>query len=438
MKKYKLSLVSMIVFMSVFSLTVIFNTPFSYTVTKGEQNKAGETVATASGSIAEVTEEPVIHSFSYDIDISSYDDSQYSDEDYESSDMDAEADDNEPEADDAITANDATPTTVPEATLTPVPEVTPTSEPKEESKYANIGISIAKDYVNIREKASTDSKVVGKLYKNSACEIKDSSDGWYHIESGSVTGYANSDYIKTGIPDDELLSKYGTLSISVACDGLNVRDEKSKDAKKLTVIYTNEIYPVVKDEGEWIKIKIPDEGIAGGYVMSEYTNLIVEFKEAVSKEEEALLKAMAAEEAAKKETQIKKRESVDYDYDELQLLACLIHAEAGSQTYETKLAVANVVLNRIRSSGFPNNMIDVIYQYGQFTVAASGSLQKQLDRYDHYSSKAEQITIKAAKDALAGSNNIGSRIHFYTYSVAIRKGYDNKPKAVKMGGLLFW
>ncbi len=420
MKKNKLTLVSMLVFMTVFSLTVILDIQMPFIAIKGSQASADETAVT-SDAMAVITQEPVIRSFSHDAD---------------SDDIILDTEDIAPAEVSPTEAPEVTPTSVPEATPTPEPTATPTPEP-EKSKYSNIGISVAKDYVNIRKTPSTDGDILGKLYKNSACEILDSKDGWYKVESGSVKGYVNADYIKTGIPDDELIEKYGTLSISVECDGLNVRKEKSTDAAKLTVIYMNEIYPVVKDEGEWIEIKIPDEDITG-YVKSEFTELIVEFTEAVSKEEEELLKQIEAEKKAKQETQIKQRESTAYEYDELQLLTCLIHSEAGSQSYETKLAVANVVLNRMKSSSYPSSMKSVIYQSGQFTVAASGSLQKQLDRYSHYSSKAELMSIKAAKDALAGSNNIGKRVHFNSYRAAVNKGYDEKSTAVKLGGLLFW
>jgi hypothetical protein len=71
-------------------------------------------------------------------------------------------------------------------------------------------------------------------------------------------------------------------------------------------------------------------------------------------------------------------------------------------------------------------------------VARSGSLDKQLDNYEHYDSKSEELSIKAAKDALEGANNIGSRLYFHTYKVAARKGYTSYSKSVKMGGLLFW
>lgn len=69
--------------------------------------------------------------------------------------------------------------------------VEPTPEPaepapkpeKKQSKYKNTGISIADDYVNIRKKASTESKVVGKLYQGSAVKIAGQKGSWVRISS---------------------------------------------------------------------------------------------------------------------------------------------------------------------------------------------------------------------------------------------------------------
>jgi spore germination cell wall hydrolase CwlJ-like protein len=220
-------------------------------------------------------------------------------------------------------------------------------------------------------------------------------------------------------------------------DGLNVRKEPSTEAKKVTVIYKNEVYPVVKVKDDWIEIKISDENI-NGYVKKEFADVLVDFKEAVSKEEEQKLKQLAAEEKAKKETEVVYANGVSYTKDDLRLLTCLIHAEAGSQSYEGKLAVANIVLNRVKSSKYPDSIKAVIYSPGQFSVASSGSLQKQLDRYGSFNSKSQLLSVKAAKDALEGANNIGSRLYFHSYGAAVRKGYDDKSTSVKIGGLLFW
>ncbi|HHU73089.1 MAG TPA: cell wall hydrolase [Clostridiales bacterium] len=308
---------------------------------------------------------------------------------------------------------------------------------EEQGKYANIGISIAKSYVHVRKEPNTESESLGKLYKDSAAEIISLENGWYYLESGSVKGYAKADYIKTGIPDEELIKKYGVSRIRVNTDGLNVREEPSTEARKLTVIYMNEKYPVMELQEEWVKVDIQDDKVIG-YVNREYVELIIDFNKAISKEEEKELLRLKEEERIKKETQIKYRDEVDYTKEELKLLACLVHAEAGNQSYEGKLAVANIVLNRVRSKKYPNTIKKVIYQAGQFTVAKSGSLQKQLDNYHNYDSNSQKLSIKAAKAALEGANNIGSRLYFHTYKAAVKKGYDKKPNSVKLEDHLFW
>jgi spore germination cell wall hydrolase CwlJ-like protein len=194
---------------------------------------------------------------------------------------------------------------------------------------------------------------------------------------------------------------------------------------------------VLESDDEWVKINIPDDKITG-YVMQEYVEMTVKFKKAISREEEAELLQLQAEEKAKEETAIKQQEGVDCTNDELKLLACLVHAEAGTQTYEGKLAVANIVLNRMKSSKYPDTMKAVIYQSGQFSVARSGSLEKQLSNYENYGSWSQKLSIKAAKAALAGSNNIGSRLYFHSYKAAVRKGYHKRDSAVKIDDQLFW
>lgn len=322
-------------------------------------------------------------------------------------------------------------------------EITPTAadvdvEKVPEAKYANVGISIAKDYVNIRKEPSTDAEILGKLYRDSAAYILEKKDDdWYYVESGSVKGYVKAEYIKTGIPDDELIEKYGTLTATVDVDGLNVREDTSTESKRLTVIYMNERYPVVEIKDDWVKINIEDDNIIGN-VKSEFVEIEVTFKEAISKEEEQKLLQLQAQERAKKETEIKYGDGYSYSKDDIKLLACLIHAEAGTQSYEGKLAVANVVLNRVKSSKYPDTIKAVIYQSGQFSVAKSGSLQKQLDKYHNYSSKSQLLSIKAAKAALEGANNIGNRLYFHSYKAAAKKGYTSKSTSVKIGDHLFW
>ena len=305
------------------------------------------------------------------------------------------------------------------------------------SKYAHIGVAVANSYVNIRQEANTESDILGKLYRDSAAEILNTVGDWYYVESGSVKGYIKADYLKTGIPDDELIEKYGVLRIIVNVDGLNVRKDPDTESERLTVIYQNEKYPVVDLQEEWIKVDITDENVIG-YVKLEHIELTADFKKAVSKKEEQELLRLQEEERIKQETAVKYRDEVDYTYEELKLLSCLVHSEAGNQSYEGRLAVANVVLNRVKSSKYPNTVKSVIYQPGQFSVASSGSLAKQLAKYDNYSSNSQLLSIKAARGALKGANNIGTRLCFNSYKAALKKGYDSKSECVKLEDQLFW
>ena len=97
--------------------------------------------------------------------------------------------------------------------------------------------------------------------------------------------------------------------------------------------------------------------------------------------------------------------------DDATLLAALCQYEAGSN-YDGCLAVANVVLNRVRSGGYPNSIAEVIYAPGQFGSVRSGALNRYLN--GGISGSARQ----AANDALAGVNNIGGYLHFCSGRVA--------------------
>ncbi len=463
MKKAKLALLSMLVITTVFCLTSIFHIQLPFGSAKDSEISSGDTAADAGDSMPDTIGKP-IQSFSIDQFQAPATEPVLPVEETEAN-LGEEAlnQDNDPSkdadaseevsgdsgseelsaGDDTLIESDSETETEEPGTdaSTPsasdeTPEVTPTA-PAVQPKYADIGISVAKDYVNIRKEPSTNGDVLGKLYRDSACRILNTEGEWYYVESGTVTGYVKAEYVKTGLPDEELIANYSTLYIIVDVDGLNVRAEKSTESKKLTVIYQNEKYPVKAVDGEWLLIDIEDENIQG-YVMAEFAEQEADFKHAVSKEEEQKLLQIQAEERAKKETQVIQGNGYSYTTEDLKLLACLVHAESGTQSYEGKLAVANVVLNRMKSSKYPDTIKAVIYQSGQFSVAKSGSLEKQLNNYANYSSKSQKMSIKAAKDALEGMNNIGKRMYFHTVKAASKKGYTSYSSSVVIQDHLFW
>jgi len=132
-------------------------------------------------------------------------------------------------------------------------------------------------------------------------------------------------------------------------------------------------------------------------------------------------------------TDTKTKEVKKYTAAELRLLSCIIYCEAGSESYNGKLAVGIVVMNRVRSSRYPNSVKGVIYQKSQFSPVRSGSYKKALADYDKggFTSAKEKECIKAAKAALNGEKYItvnGKKKNFSKYLSFSRKikGYTFK------------
>ena len=94
-----------------------------------------------------------------------------------------------------------------------------------------------------------------------------------------------------------------------------------------------------------------------------------------------------------------------------ELLAGLIYCEAGNQSWDGKVAVGAVVLNRVASSSFASTIKGVIYESGQFSPAGSGWLDSVIANGSIPSSCYD-----AADAALAGENPIGSALYFNTGS----------------------
>lgn len=91
------------------------------------------------------------------------------------------------------------------------------------------------------------------------------------------------------------------------------------------------------------------------------------------------------------------------------LLAQIINAEAKGEPYEGKVAVGNVVLNRVEHPQFPDTIKDVIFQKGQFQPVTNGSIYN----------KPDDEAIQAAKDAMSGKQIVGEQaIYFYNPAIS--------------------
>lgn len=85
---------------------------------------------------------------------------------------------------------------------------------------------------------------------------------------------------------------------------------------------------------------------------------------------------------------------------DLAMLAAIVECEAGGESYEGQLAVASVVVNRVKSGSFPNTISGVIYQSGQFSPVASGRFAVVLAQ------GAGSSCTQAASAALSGNTNV--------------------------------
>ncbi len=91
------------------------------------------------------------------------------------------------------------------------------------------------------------------------------------------------------------------------------------------------------------------------------------------------------------------------------LLANLIYCEAGAEPYSGQVAVGSVVMNRVLSSVYPDTIVGVIYQSGQFSPVASGRLALALAE-----GRATASCYQAADEVMSGTTNVGNCVYFRT------------------------
>lgn len=120
--------------------------------------------------------------------------------------------------------------------------------------------------------------------------------------------------------------------------------------------------------------------------------------------------------------------NVGYSENELDLLARLVRAEAESEPYQGKVAVACVVLNRVASSSFPNSIKEVIYQKGQFQPVRNGEINQP----------ADEDSIRAVQEAINEKSNVAAgSLFFYNPATATNRWLDSRATTLVIGNHVF-
>ena len=112
----------------------------------------------------------------------------------------------------------------------------------------------------------------------------------------------------------------------------------------------------------------------------------------------------------------------------LYLLARLVYGEARGEPYKGQVAVAAVVLNRVKSSKFPNSVSGVIYQSGAFSVVSDGQINLTPD----------ETAIKSARDAMNGYDPTNGCLYYYNPAKTTNKWMLSKPVLLRIGNHAFF
>ena len=260
----------------------------------------------------------------------------------------------------------------------------------------------ATDEVNIRESASTDSAIIGKLYSNCGGYIVEYTDTWTKISSGNAEGWVCNDYLYFGDEAQAIADEIGNYWAEVTATELNVRSEANTESDVLGTVNTGDTFEVVSNENGWVAVDFQGKD---GYISADYVSVVFHISYAETMEE------IEAREKAKKQAEL---EAQRYQYygvyaataTDVELLAAIIECEAGYEPYEGQVAVGAVVMNRVRSAAFPNTIYDVVYAAGQFTPAGAGLVDKKL------ASGVSATCLQAAQEVLDGYSNVGGALYF--------------------------
>lgn len=116
-----------------------------------------------------------------------------------------------------------------------------------------------------------------------------------------------------------------------------------------------------------------------------------------------------------------------YTNSDTYLLARCIYGEARGESYTGQVAVGAVVLNRVRSSDFPNTISGVIYQKHAFTAVSDGQINLTPD----------QTAINAAKDAMNGWDPTGGCLYYYNPVTATSEWIFSRETVITIGKHVF-
>ena len=321
---------------------------------------------------------------------------------------------------------------------------------------SGIGVIDAKDMLDIHAEANTASAVIGQVMEDGHVAILAKYNDWVQIQAGEIAGWVPAEnLVETEISNEEAVAANEQViaertGATASEDEFFAEEEVQQDETaalqaEASEAAQNEIEEVQAAE-EAARLEAEAQAKAAA---EEAAQLEAEAQAKAAAEEAAQLEAeaqakaaeeaarleaeaqaKAAEEAARLEAEAQAKAAAEeaariaaeaqqaalaaqaaqtaaISAEELKLLANIIYCEAGSESYVGKVAVGNVIMNRVKSASQPNTITEVVYAKGQFSPVRNGSLQRALS-----SDKADAACYQAAIEALAGAQPVGGKLFF--------------------------
>lgn len=128
-----------------------------------------------------------------------------------------------------------------------------------------------------------------------------------------------------------------------------------------------------------------------------------------------------------KEREEKKEAVINLNDEEIMLLSRLIAGEARGESYEGQVAVAAVVINRVKDSRFPNSLEGVIYQKNAFSVVNNGTIYAE----------PTSSTYRAAQEALYGNDPTNNAIYFWNPDISTCSWMNRLNPHLRIGNHVF-
>lgn len=304
----------------------------------------------------------------------------------------------------------------------------------ESEEQVMLAVAKVDGMLNVRAEASEDAEIVGMLYKDSGGKILEQTDGWTQIESGDLTGWVQDELLEMTTEEELLSSEKAVMEAKVTVSSLNVRTDSNMDAQIIGSVHNGDRVEIVNvQENGWAEVTYND---STAYINTNYADVGISLQtgdtidayiEKVAEQKKAKV-AQAEENAAEAGLEVTVTEEyVPQDASDLEMLATIIYCEAGNQSHEGKVAVGNVVLNRVGSDKFPNDIDLVLRADRQFSPVGSGKYDRMLG-----SGRIPQSCYDAAQEAMDGISYAGGCLYFKNPNIA------GAHSGITIGDHVFW